>query len=121
MMVGTGALVLLGLCGLSLTLHDSSAVVLVSFFGVGAASQAFVVPQQHRLFEVRPHLALVSSSWNSTALYGGIALAPVLGGSVIDEGGAALAGLGAAAAAAALVLFALGARRPCQPARARTA
>ncbi|GAB3246645.1 MFS transporter [Nocardioides dilutus] len=121
MLVGTGALVLLGLCGLSLTLHDSSAVVLVSFFGVGAASQAFVVPQQHRLFEVRPHVALVSSSWNSTALYGGIALAPVLGGSVIDEGGAALAGLGAAAAAAALVLFALGARRPCQSARARTA
>jgi MFS transporter, DHA1 family, inner membrane transport protein len=110
-LAGVGALVLLALSILGLVLQDSSTVVLVSFFGVGAAAQAFVVPQQHRLFEVRPRLAVVSSSWNSTALYVGVALAPVLGGLVIDQGGAALAGLGAATAAAALVLFTLGARR----------
>jgi DHA1 family inner membrane transport protein len=118
---GMGALVLLALSLLGLTLQASSAVVLVCFFGVGAASQAFVVPQQHRLFEVRPHLALVSSSWNSTAMYGGIALAPVLGGLVIHEGGTALAGLGAATAAAALVIFTLGARRSDEPTAAETA
>jgi DHA1 family purine base/nucleoside efflux pump-like MFS transporter len=117
---GMGALVLLALSLLGLTLQASSAVVLVCFFGVGAASQAFVVPQQHRLFEVRPHLALVSSSWNSTAMYGGIALAPVLGGLVIHEGGTALAGLGAATAAA-LVIFTLGARRSDEPTAAETA
>lgn len=107
---GVSALVLLAMSVLGLLLQDSSAVVLVSFFGVGTATQAFVVPQQHRLFEVRPHLALVSASWNSTAMYGGIALASVLGGLVSQRGGVALAGLSAVAAAAALVLFTLGAR-----------
>ena len=118
---GVGALLLLALSVVGLVVQDSSAGAMLSFFGVGAAAQAFVVPQQHRLFEVQPHLASVSSSWNSSALYGGIALAPVLGGLVVDQGGAALAGLGAATAAAALVLFTLGARRLPQAARARTA
>jgi MFS transporter, DHA1 family, inner membrane transport protein len=112
---GLAALLVLVASVTGLTVQHSSAVVLVSFFGVGAAAQAFVVPQQHRLFEVSPRLALVTSSWNSTALYGGIALAPVLGGLVIARGPVVLIALGAAAAVAALILFAAAAWGPAQP------
>jgi DHA1 family purine base/nucleoside efflux pump-like MFS transporter len=112
---GLAALLVLVTSVTGLTVQHSSAVVLVSFFGVGAAAQAFVVPQQHRLFEVSPRLALVTSSWNSTALYGGIALAPVLGGLVIARGPVVLIALGGAAAVAALILFAAAAWGPAQP------
>jgi MFS transporter, DHA1 family, inner membrane transport protein len=78
-------------------------------FGVwGLATAAALVPIQHRLVDVDPAVAGVSLSWYSTAMYVGIAIAPVVGASVLPFGPAWLDLLGAAAAAAALAVFALG-------------
>ncbi|MFE7508919.1 MFS transporter [Promicromonospora sp. NPDC057488] len=78
-------------------------------FGVwGLATAAALVPIQHRLVDVDPAVAGVSLSWYSTAMYVGIAIAPVVGASVLPLGAAWLDLLGAAAAAAALAVFALG-------------
>ncbi|MGW2093477.1 MFS transporter [Promicromonospora sukumoe] len=78
-------------------------------FGVwGLATAAALVPIQHRLVDVDPAVAGVSLSWYSTAMYIGIAVAPVVGASVLPFGAAWLDLLGAAAAAAALAVFALG-------------
>ena len=78
-------------------------------FGVwGLATAAALVPIQHRLVDVDPAVAGVSLSWYSTAMYIGIALAPVVGASVLPYGAAWLDLAGAGAAAAALAVFALG-------------
>lgn len=78
-------------------------------FGVwGLATATALVPIQHRLVDVDPAVAGVSLSWYSTAMYIGIALAPVVGASVLPYGAAWLDLVGAVAAAAALAVFALG-------------
>lgn len=78
-------------------------------FGVwGLATATALVPIQHRLVDVDPAVAGVSLSWYSTAMYVGIALAPVVGASVLPYGAAWLDLVGAVAAAAALAVFALG-------------
>jgi DHA1 family inner membrane transport protein len=78
-------------------------------FGVwGLATATALVPIQHRLVDVDPAVAGVSMSWYSTAMYIGIALAPVVGASVLPYGAAWLDVVGALAAAAALAVFALG-------------
>ncbi|PUB28693.1 putative MFS family arabinose efflux permease [Promicromonospora sp. AC04] len=78
-------------------------------FGVwGVVNMAALVPVQHRLVDVDPATAGVALSWYSTAMYVGIALAPVLGASVLPFGAGWLDLLGAAATAAALGAFALG-------------
>jgi DHA1 family purine base/nucleoside efflux pump-like MFS transporter len=74
----------------------------------GLATATALVPIQHRLVDIDPAVAGVSLSWYSTAMYVGIALAPVVGASVLPFGAAWLDLAGAAAAAAALAVFALG-------------
>ncbi|MFI6424856.1 MFS transporter [Promicromonospora sp. NPDC050880] len=88
---------------------EGSYVGTAVLFGVwGLATAAALVPIQHRLVDVDPAVAGVSLSWYSTAMYIGIALAPVVGASVLPHGAAWLDLLGAAAAAAAFGVFALG-------------
>lgn len=88
---------------------EDSYVGTAVLFGVwGLATAAALVPIQHRLVDVDPAVAGVSLSWYSTAMYVGIAIAPVVGASVLPLGAAWLDLLGAAAAAAALAVFALG-------------
>ncbi|WP_209022044.1 MFS transporter [Nocardioides sp. 503] len=77
----------------------------VLFLALGASSQMAVVPQLHRLFEVRPAVATVSTSWNSTAMYVGVATAPVVGARLLPGGPGPLAIGAAAAALAALVVY----------------
>lgn len=78
-------------------------------FGVwGLATAAALVPIQHRLVDVDPAVAGVSLSWYSTAMYIGIALAPVVGASLLPYGAVWLDLAAALAAAAALTVFALG-------------
>ncbi|WP_020017427.1 MFS transporter [Promicromonospora sukumoe] len=92
---------------------EDSYVGTAVLFGVwGLATAAALVPIQHRLVDVDPAVAGVSLSWYSTAMYVGIAIAPVVGASVLPLGAAWLDLLGAAAAAAALVVFALGYAMP---------
>jgi DHA1 family inner membrane transport protein len=74
----------------------------------GLATATALVPIQHRLVDIDPAVAGVSLSWYSTAMYVVIALAPVVGASVLPFGAAWLDLAGAAAAAAALAVFALG-------------
>jgi DHA1 family inner membrane transport protein len=69
----------------------------VAAFGTGVAVQ-------HRLVEVGDDRAAVAVSWYSTAVYVGIAIAPLVGGSALDLVGASVVPL----AAAALVLVAGG-------------
>jgi DHA1 family inner membrane transport protein len=80
----------------------------VSFAVWGVVTFAALVPVQHRLVDVDPATAGVSLSWYSTAMYVGVALAPVVGASLLPFGAAWLDLIGAAAAAAALGVFALG-------------
>lgn len=106
----------------ALTALAVEAVALATLFGAGGsyagtailfavwgvATATALVPIQHRLVDVDPAVAGVSLSWYSTAMYIGIALAPVIGTSVLPHGAAWLDLVGALAAAAALGVFALG-------------
>jgi DHA1 family inner membrane transport protein len=83
----------------------SGPVAWALFLVLGASSQMAVVPQLHRLFEVRPAVATVSSSWNSTAMYVGVAGAPVLGAHLLPGGPGPLAVGAAVAGLAALLVF----------------
>ncbi|MFD7309298.1 MFS transporter [Promicromonospora sp. NPDC059942] len=105
--VGALAVVVVSL-GALFAAEDSylGTAVLFGVWGLGTATA--LVPIQHRLVDVDPAVAGVSLSWYSTAMYIGIAVAPVVGASVLPFGAAWLDLLGAAAAAAALVVFALG-------------
>ncbi|MFD6448825.1 MFS transporter [Promicromonospora sp. NPDC060204] len=105
--VGALAVVVVSL-GALFAAEDSylGTAVLFGVWGLGTATA--LVPIQHRLVDVDPAVAGVSLSWYSTAMYIGIAVAPVVGASVLPFGAAWLDLLGAGAAAAALVVFALG-------------
>lgn len=93
----------------ALFVAEDSYVGTAVLFGVwGLGTAAALVPIQHRLVDVDPAVAGVSLSWYSTAMYVGIAIAPVVGASVLPFGAVWLDLLGAAAAAAALAVFALG-------------
>lgn len=81
----------------------------------GASVNMATLPIQHRLVAIDPGTSAIALSWFSTALYVGIALAPVLGGAalrltdpeVIPEIGAAVTALGLVA-----FVFAHELRRP---------
>lgn len=105
--VGALAVVVVSL-GALFAAEDSylGTAVLFGVWGLGTATA--LVPIQHRLVDVDPAVAGVSLSWYSTAMYIGIAVAPVVGASVLPFGAAWLDLLGAGAAAAALAVFALG-------------
>ncbi len=81
----------------------------VTFVVWGIGSGAAATPIQHRLVDLDPGQASVVLSWNSTALYLGIALAPIVGGAALASGGGAVAAAAAAIGALALIAFIAGA------------
>ncbi|MGN8050386.1 MFS transporter [Curtobacterium sp. 22159] len=58
----------------------------LTYFAVGVVAFAAVVPLQHLLVELRPEAAGISLSWYSTAMYVGIALAPLIGSAALSSG-----------------------------------
>lgn len=87
-----------------------SMVGLVMAFAVwGLSAFGSVIPVQHRLLAADPRAASVAISWFSTALYLGIAIAPLAGGAAISAGEAPLIPvLGAVATVLALAAFVVG-------------
>ncbi|HEY0260166.1 MAG TPA: MFS transporter [Lacisediminihabitans sp.] len=76
----------------------------------GVATYTAIVPVQHRLAAIDPDRAGISLSWYSTAMYVGIALAPVIGAAVLASGATLLLIIAAAAAVAAAIVFESGHR-----------
>lgn len=95
-------LVLAALAG-SRELLTAAAAFLAWGFTVSMAG----VPQQHRLIELQPDNASASLAWNATAMYIGLAIAPVVGGSLVPHGPGAVVLGGAGTAALALACFAI--------------
>ena len=88
---------------------NTFAAIAVLFVVWGIAANGASLPIQHRLIAIDPATAGVALSWYSTAMYAGIALAPVLGAAVIGVGEVELVPvLGAVVTAVALVAFLLG-------------
>jgi MFS transporter, DHA1 family, inner membrane transport protein len=75
----------------------------------GIVAFAAAVPVQHRLVAVDPASSALALSWYSTAMYLGIAIAPIAGAAAARSGGAVAVPLaGAVALALATVLFLAG-------------
>ncbi len=107
--VATGALVVVFVL---LAVEEGSFVALGVLFAVwGVVAFGAVVPLQHRLVAIDPATAGLTLAWYSTAMYVGIAVAPVIGGAVLAGGPVLLPLAGAAATALALLAFQLGFRR----------
>lgn len=67
---------------LVMLLTDSSFLAIAIVFALwGIATCAVLPPVQHRLVEVDPGRSALSLSWYTTAVYGGIGLAPIIGSS----------------------------------------
>ncbi len=60
---------------------------------------------QHRIVSIDPATAGIGLSWYSTAMYVGIALAPVVGAAALLGGGVVIACAGAVAALLAAAAF----------------
>lgn len=105
---GTEALGLLTviLAALAALTSMTSAVLVFALWGFTAALAG--VPQQSRLMEHRPEVAAISLAWNSTALYVGLAVASLLGATLVPYGPRAVVLGGVVTSFLALVLFALG-------------
>ena len=109
---GTGRTGVGALFGLVLVLaalagaHDLFMAAVV-FLAWGFTVSMAGVPQQHRLFELRPDHAASTLAWNATAMYVGLAIAPVVGGLLVPYGPGAVAIGGAVTSALALVCFAI--------------
>ncbi|MCU1527788.1 MAG: hypothetical protein JWP75_1551, partial [Frondihabitans sp.] len=89
----------------------------IVFLVWGAAAFGAVIPVQHRLVSIDPAAAGIALSWYSTAMYVGIALAPVLGAAVLNgaiglPGSAVVPLVGAGLSLLAVVLFLLGFTAP---------
>ena len=97
--------------------------IVIVFAVWGVSAFAATVPLQHRLVAVDHQTAAVAISWFSTALYIGIATAPLLGSAAIATGDVALVPLiGTVVTGLALIAFQLGfalrSRRTGRPAPA---
>ena len=92
---------------LPLLLHSYAATA-VAFFVWGVAGFGAVVPLQHRLVGVDPAATGISLSWYSTAMYVGIALAPLLGAAALGAGPQDVPLAGAVVGVLALVAFLVG-------------
>ena len=68
----------------------SLAALIVLFVVWGVTAFGATVPVQHRLVSVDPQRSALAMSWFTTAMYLGIALAPILGGVASGIGGAGL-------------------------------
>ncbi|RYZ30585.1 MAG: MFS transporter, partial [Propionibacteriaceae bacterium] len=88
--------------------EQSFLALAVLFAGWGVLAFGSVVPLQHRLVAVEPAAAGITLAWYSTAMYVGVAAAPVVGALVLGGGVFWLPVAGAVAAALALVAFLLG-------------
>ena len=92
-----------------LALEEGSFVGLAVLFAVwGTVAFAAVVPLQHRLVGIDPATAGLTLGWYSTAMYVGIAVAPLLGAAALAVGTVELPLAGAAVTALALLAFQLG-------------
>jgi DHA1 family inner membrane transport protein len=101
-----GQIIVLALVPLAV---NSFAAIAVLFVVWGIAANGASLPIQHRLIAIDPATAGVALSWYSTAMYAGIALAPLLGSAVIGLGAPELVPvLGAVVTALALLAFLLG-------------
>ncbi|MCU1420698.1 MAG: hypothetical protein JWN36_349, partial [Microbacteriaceae bacterium] len=101
-----GQIIVLALVPLAVNTFAAIAVLFVVW---GIAANGASLPIQHRLIAIDPATAGVALSWYSTAMYAGIALAPVLGAAVIGVGEVELVPvLGAVVTAVALLAFLLG-------------
>ncbi|WP_204913607.1 MFS transporter [Microlunatus spumicola] len=92
-----------------LAVEQRSFVALAVLFGVwGVVAFGAVVPLQHRLVAIDPATAGLTLGWYSTAMYVGIAVAPLLGAAALAGGSVELPLAGAAVTALALAAFQLG-------------
>lgn len=95
---------------LVLTFVEASFAASIAVFALwGVAAFAIAIPVQHRLVHVDPASSALALSWYSTAMYIGIAVAPLIGTAALGIGGAvAVPVAGAVVSALALALFLLG-------------
>ncbi|MNT11307.1 Purine efflux pump PbuE [compost metagenome] len=85
--------------------HAFSAVIALVIWGI--CGWGLIVPQQHRLVQLSPHVAPLLLALNNTATYIGLACSGVLGGVVLRSiGGQYLSLVAAALIAMAFVLAA---------------
>jgi len=80
----------------------------------GLTAFATVVPLQHRLVEIDPANAGISLSWWASATYLGIAVAPLLGATVLGVNPQLVPVVGAVLALAAIVVFLVGFGAPAR-------
>ena len=98
--LGSMALVLL-----AVPFAEASFIALVIlFFVLGVVGFGASVPIQHRLVTIDPARSALAMSWYTTAMYLGIAIAPILGGAASHIGGAHLIPIVAAVVVALAVL-----------------
>jgi len=101
---------LMALALLAVPLAEESFIALATlFFVLGIVGFGASVPIQHRLVSVDPARSALAMSWYTTAMYLGIAIAPILGAAASGIGGAHLIPIVAAVVIAlALLAFQLG-------------
>lgn len=97
-------LAVINFCALPWTsAHAFSAAIALAIWGI--CGWGLIVPQQHRLVQISPHVAPLLLALNNTATYVGLACSGLLGGAVIPSiGGQYLSLVAAALIAVAFVL-----------------
>lgn len=111
----SGLLVQLVILTLLPLLDTSFPLALVAVIVWGVAAFTISVPAQHRLVELDPSASAITLSWYSTAMYLGIAIAPIAGSAALLDGAAAVPLVGAGASLLALLVLQLAYRsRPAQ-------
>jgi len=89
--------------------EDSFVALAILFFVLGMVGFGASVPVQHRLVSIDPARSALAMSWYTTAMYLGIAIAPILGSAASAIGGAHLIPIVAAVVIAlALLAFQAG-------------
>jgi DHA1 family inner membrane transport protein len=116
--VGVIALALeaLALIAIAIAGHTFAALV-VTFAIWGVTAFAATIPLQHRLLHVDSYLGAVAISWYSTALYLGIAIAPLAGATALRAGRPSLLPIIAAAISALCLTLFLAGYRARNPSR----
>lgn len=104
---GVGALLALVVVLAALAGSQGLFAAAAAFLAWGFTVSMSGVPQQHRLVELRPDAASSALAWNATAMYVGLAIAPVVGGWLVPLGPVAVILGGAATSALALLCFAI--------------
>jgi len=106
--IATMVFAILALSAIAIIGHDVIGLA-IAFVFWGVSTFASTVPVQHRLLAVDPRTASVAISWYSTALYAGIAIAPLVGAVALSTGEARLLPVGGAVVTAiGLAAFVVG-------------